>query len=604
MKLTRREFVEAGLAVAGGRSLAIAARDGLRKASDGKQKPPRRVISASSPLIVVEGGIAAWELLPEEFRTHCALQFQGGTGIGSKGSPPSLFSNLERARAKNIPVILSVQGDEADSPPTRIAAVEKALEEFPNLIGLRCCELSCGPGLTPSERSHLLDFIELCGHYRALITWQDMGYPYQREHIFMRAGRDPQLFRALQKHGDLFILTDKMNGWGKYFETASLVLGMWACGIVAHWGFNVEDWWWFEQGYGKRFVPSKGRRGYARQHGKGYAATRGWDFASAVSCPDIFYAQNLLWAIAGGATVYSFEMPTHAFACADRTGAYRLTPAWKNAIYPLLKTVIDKKLIPSRSQALARMKVAYQDSGQPGTELDTPGEKLYRPLYGTRETDQQILARDLSSAIIPRSGRYYFLPVIPKLAPEKTHARFEHIIHPHQFANGREQRAYFDRIYPAESSGAALAIHINHAWFVTNWHENQDVAQEFSFRVSIAGRPVELAGTLRPNSMVLVTQRPRHVSLLVNNYLVNTHIWDKPLPEYFNAQRYLENYVTHPDDKEERLTTLQFTAVGEGKLSLSHRTRHGTVKSKWDPAAKALNVTLHHNGPVYLTLTL
>jgi len=604
MKISRREFVEAGLAIAGGGCLGIGARDFAGRSSAGNKRPLRRAISAAKPLIILEGGAPAWDLLPEEFRPHCALQFPGGSGVGSKGSPPSLFRDLEQARAKGIPVILSVQGDEADGPPTRLEAVQKAFEEFPNLIGCRSCELSCGPGLSPSERSHLIDFIQLCGHYRALINWQDMGYPYQREHIFMKAGRDSDIFNTLLKNGDSVILTDKMNGWGKYFETMSLVLGMWASGIVAHWGFNAEDWWWFEQGYGKRFLPSKGRRGYARLHGKGFKVTKGWDFASALSCPDIFYAQNLLWAISGGATVYSFEMPTHAFAAPDRTGVYRLSPAWKNAIYPLLKATLDGNLIPDRAQVLAKMKVAYQDSGAQGTELDTPGEQLYRPLYGTSESDEKILSRDLCSGLIPRSGRYYFLPVIPKLAPQTARARFAHIIRPRQFADAREERAYFDKIYPAESSGQALALHINHTWFVTNWHENEDIAQDFRFRLAIGGRPVELSGWLRPHSLLLVKERQRDVSLQVNNYLVETHIWDEPLPEAFDYQRYLQEYVTSPDDKDRRITTLQLAALGEGTPVLSHETRHGTVQSKWDAASRTMQVTIEHNGPVDLTFTL
>jgi hypothetical protein len=79
---------------------------------------------------------------------------------------------------------------------------------------------------------------------------------------------------------------------------------------------------------------------------------------------------------------------------------------------------------------VAKMRVAYQDSGAQGTELDTPGEALYRPLYGARQTDEKILARDPSSEVIPRSGRYYFLPVLPKLAPEWARSRFPNIIRP------------------------------------------------------------------------------------------------------------------------------------------------------------------------------
>ena len=116
------------------------------------------------------------------------------------------------------------------------------------------------------------------------------------------------------------ILTDKNNGWGRFYETRSLVLGMWASGVIANWGLNAEDWWWYEQGYGERFTPSKGRRGYARQLAAGFAVTKGWEAASALSSPDICLAQNVLLAIAGGATVYSFEMPSHALAGRDESG--------------------------------------------------------------------------------------------------------------------------------------------------------------------------------------------------------------------------------------------------------------------------------------------
>ena len=76
------------------------------------------------------------------------------------------------------------------------------------------------------------------------------------------------------------------------------------------------------------------------------------------------------------------------------------------------------------------MKVAYQDSGDVGTELDAPGEKLYRPLYGGSTPDEEIMARDLSPDLFPRSGRYYFLPVLPKLAPATIAVKLS----PHYFS--------------------------------------------------------------------------------------------------------------------------------------------------------------------------
>jgi hypothetical protein len=312
----------------------------------------------------------------------------------------------------------------------------------------------------------------------------------------------------------------------------------------------------------------------------------------------------VLMAIAGGATAYSFESPSHAMAYHDQGGVVRLSPAWKNAIYPLFKAALDYHLIPTREQVVAKMKVAYQDSGAPGTELDAPGETLYRPLYGGSTPDKEILSGLLSPDLFPRSGRYYFLPVLPKLAPPTSHSRFPHIIVPNQFADAESQRAYFDKLYPAESSGQALVLHINGAWFVTNTHENQNIAQDFRFRPDLGLPGVELSGRLEPHSLLLVKVEQRKLYLQASNYLVKTHIWDEPRPAVFDAESYLRKYVSKPDDGEKRTTTLQISvAVGE-KPSLTYSTERGTVESKWDASTKSMQIRLDHNGPVELTIVL
>jgi hypothetical protein len=325
--------------------------------------------------------------------------------------------------------------------------------------------------------------------------------------------------------------------------------------------------------------------------------------ASSLSLPDILYAQNVLLAIAGGATVYSFESPSHALAYRDQSGVVRLTPAWKNAIYPLFKAALDYQLIPEREQVVAKMRVAYQDSGEPGTELDTPGEKLYRPLYGGSTPDEEIMARDLSPDLFPRSGRYYFLPVLPKLAPPASHSQFANIIVPHQFADAASERAYFDKLYPAESSGQALVLYLNGAWFITNTHENQNVTQDFRFRPARDLPGVELSGVLEPHSLLLVVVNKQKLYFQANNYLVRTHIWDEPRPAVFDAESYLRKYVSKPDDSEKRTTSLQISVAGGSKPSLAYSTERGTVESTWEASAKSMQVRLEHNGPVELTLT-
>lgn len=557
--------------------------------------PVRRRIDARHPLFVLEGGMPMWNLLPGEFRTHCAMMIHAGT------DELALFRELEGYQHARVPVFISVQGDEADTTRTPPSMIARAFDRFPTLIGCRVCELSCGPGMTAGERRNLIELIWLCGRKRGLLNWQDMGYPYQREHIFMQAGRDPELFRALSANGDSIILTGKNNGWGKFHQTRSLVMGMWASGVVANWGLNSEDWWWYEQGYGERFAPSRGRRGWARQLAAGIAVTGNWEYGSAVSSPDILYAQNTMCAAAGGATVFSFES-MHAYCHPDNNGEYRLTPAWRNAIYPLLRTLLDDELIPTRNQVIARARVAYADSGEQGTELDGTGEALYRPLYGATEPDSEILAAKLSRSLFPRTGRYYYLPVIPKLAPAAARARFANIIHPHQFAGEAAQRAYFDRLNPTESSGSALALHVNQVWYVTNPHENEDVTVDFSFPVTVGTVRARLSGVLEPHSLLIAFHRGGRLHLLVNNYLVNTHIWDDPRPAVFDGEAYLRNYVSNPDDKQRRVTRLEAALVSRTRPELSSHTCCGAVRSTWSATAGALQVELRHNGPVWLDL--
>ncbi len=552
---------------------------------------------------MVEEGVEMWRLLPADFRVHCAAEaYTGDRDRKVSSATPDFFAGLERAHEAGIPVVLAVQGDEDDGPPVLLENVARGLEQFPNLIGCRSCELTCGPGFSASERRYLIDLIKLCGEHGALVNWMEMGYPYERDHIFTIAGRDPELSDAISKYGDCVVLTDKNNGWGRFYETRSLVMGMWVAGVIANWGLNAEDWWWYEQGYGAPYTPSKGRRGYARHLAAGFAVTKGWEMGSELSSPDILFAQNVLLAMAGGATVYSFESPAHAMATRDASGTLRLTPAWNNAIYPLLKAALDYNLIPNREQVRAKIKVAYQDSGAPGTELDAPGEALYRPLYGGSTPDEVIMKNDLSPDLFPRTGRYYFLPVLPKLAPAATHSLFPNIIVPHEFPDAESERAYFDKLYLLESTGQALVIHIDDAWFVTNWHENQNIAQDFRFHPAPDLTAVELSGVLQPHSLLLVRVKGKKLYLQANNYVVETHIFDEPRPEVFNAASYLRNYVTHPDDAGMRITTLQMSVAGGKEPAMTYSTDRETVATSWDAKAGSLQIRIKHNGPVEMTV--
>ena len=204
---------------------------------------------------------------------------------------------------------------------------------------------------------------------------------------------------------------------------------------------------------------------------------------------------------------------------------------------------------------------------------------------------------------IPRTGRYFQLPVLPKLAPEWALSKFPHIIEPNQFATPEAQREYFDEIFPAESSGEAMVMRVGKRWFISNTYENQNISEDFSFSLHINGSEVTLSGHLEPHSVLIVCQEDDGLLIHVNNYLVNTHIWDEPRPEKFVFEEYLRDYVTDPDDSERRLTTLRITGAGKTSPSVEYSTENGEVKWIWDEEKEMLDMQLQHNGPVDLTFS-
>jgi hypothetical protein len=250
------------------------------------------------------------------------------------------------------------------------------------------------------------------------------------------------------------------------------------------------------------------------------------------------------------------------------------------------------------------MPVAYHITELDGTEMDQPSERLFRPLYGARASDEEIMELGLSPEFIPRTGRYFQLPILPKLVPEWALSRFPNIIEPNQFANADAQRQYFDGFFPMESSGEAMVMRIKNRWFITNTNENQNTSESFSFSLAVNGSAVTLSGRLESNSVLIVCQEDGDVLLHTNNYIVNTHIWDEPMPEEFHIEAYLQDYVTEPDDSEQRLTTLCIEGVKEMPSSVKYSVDNGEVQWTWNEEKDNLDIQLQHNGPVDLVISL
>ena len=108
----------------------------------------RRIISSEKPLFLIHqlDGISVrelWRLLPDDLRPYVAVQLDLPKPKGPE-SVPKLREKLKVAQATSIPVFFTVQTwRETSDTYIPIEELDKMLSEFPNLVGLRSCELSC-----------------------------------------------------------------------------------------------------------------------------------------------------------------------------------------------------------------------------------------------------------------------------------------------------------------------------------------------------------------------------------------------------------------------------------------------------------------------------
>jgi len=575
----------------------------------------RRPISRECPLLMLGGTqmlealagdplaeLGAVEASAWPWRADESVVLKRKDWAHRKGVLPSqLRQRLEPLAEANVPVMVAVIGYDKTLPCIPIAKLEETLLEFRNIIGLRAYELGCG-GMTDERAAYLHDVIHLADEHGVYLTWPDFGF-YERPHVFLEAAQYPALLDAIAKHPESVILQDKTNGRGQFFLTRSVVLGAWLAGLIEHWGVNPEDWWWFEMGYGEPFTPSRGPRGYAPRHGHPEARESALDMASCVSSPDMLYGQNLVTAIADGATVYSFEWGAHAYGSRTESGEYVLSPAWKNVIAPVLRHAIERKAIPDREQVRARSPVVYAASPAIDAEMSPPAESLFRPLYGARRSDEEIRETRISPEWIPCCGRYGVLPVVPEAGLEKAPLGFPHVIKPNRFPDAASQKAWFDALFPETASGTAWIRESGGYWYVTNTHENEDVTDHFSIPLAQDG-VVRVAGEVLPYSLFIVRYADGKLWVHLNNYHVRTHIWDAGEIEKFDTRAYMRQYVTAPDESNRRLSTFEIHGCGEVEPRLANGTdAPPELTTEWLAEQDCLRLQCRHNGPVAMCWT-
>lgn len=550
------------------------------------QGPLRLTVSHARPLFIfniygTNPDAVAWlaQNLPADIRGYWAIQF-----VGLKKDAPENRANMERnldaAQAAGIPAFIQVEDcDSHNDVPT--AYFDELFERYSYLVGLSVAEFSAANtsfiGMDLDHIAAVKRYIDTVVPHGGIFLWQDMGY--EGLHPFMIAGSVPSLYQKIEANKDYVILMDKHNGRSKRFVTQAAALGFYASGLISNWGVNCEDWIWWEAGYNRLFSPLAG-------------ITRSAPAWKAVfTYPDALFGIEWLIAAAGGASVFSLECPYHGFAVPEQG---QFTPAWYNVILPLTRQLISNGLIPSREEVKARIKVAYHAENVNPLEIN--GDGLFRGLYGP----------ELASLWewLPSTGRYYFLPILPRLASAEVLKSYPHVITTTAYARDflyrpAAKQAYFNALYPPLGTGDAWFMNIGKNWYIANPNENRDITTTFCF--PLATDPARtLGGSISAHTFAIVREEPGTVAIHLSNYRIDSDkdVWESGLAD-FNPSTYLPHYLNHPTDDALRQSVITLSTDQAPTIEIT-----GTNGYTWTSVITdgVCTITIMHNGPVDLKI--
>lgn len=545
-------------------------------------------ISPSKPLFLLNlyGGpgelSAVAALLPSDVRPRFAFHFVPAEPYDfGEAWQQSVEAMATAADAAGMPLFVQVEHGNTRNPATA-DWWHGMFEAHPMLAGLVFAEI-CWTGLwfTGLDDDYIarmvadLDVVAAHGGY---LLWQDMATDNVVEvpHVFLKGGADPSLMAAFRAHARNVIVQDKHNGSGKRFVNTAAPLGLWASCAIGNWGVHSEDWLWWEAGYTHLFQPSSG------------SSRSGPPWQTVLSFPDAMFGIDWMAGLAGGATVFGSEIPSRIFT----PGGTRLCPAFTQVLLPLIRRMIAQPLAPSRDEARARMKVAYQPLEAPLQDLMY--DDLFKGLYGPEEASLW--------EWLPSTGRYFYLPILPVQSTPGERALFAEVVDSDRWtadlSDPGARKAFFDARYPATGEGDAWFVSFPGRLFAFNPRENADV--DATFRTALDAPGLSLSATLPAHTSLLALAREDGLEVDLSNYRIDAEadVWTDPSIND-DPTRYIdEKYSVDPTDDAQRRTIVAVEGLPAAAV----------VQSSGDPRAAVADafadgrhvVTVDHNGPVTL----
>lgn len=528
--------------------------------TDHTTTPPLRPLTADRPLFTFEAPLVRdWTTvtpdLPADLAPSLAVIAEGFVGQGQ--TIDAFTRGLDK-----LPCGFLLRSRE----PTWIglADFEWCCQHYANFLGMQGGE-TLGELSRESRRA---DNGEADYHRRLLRLLAKYGRFYQEADGTFRDDKWQELWdrqrRLVEEYGPWLVLTQKNNIIRRQFYSQSAALGLWLGGLTAqHGAWEDGGFYWQNAGF------------------DGLGVCRGERSGVLATMPRIFWDLVAVLGLGRGCALYSFDGQTLQYSAkavarnpAARTAAAlwddrcRLSDTARRFVLPLVRAIVEHRLVPTREQVLANVKLAVYNDHPPADLLAWPYYVEYGPLfaatYGFRrmgQIDGQLWE------FFPNTGRYHCIPALVQgdrpLGPGVRNVPLS------QLASVEQVRATFDAAYPAWYAGDALVERVGDTLTVLNSRENDDVAERFAVDWS-AGPVTRVAGVVAPHTY-LVAKRE-------------------------GARLWLQANSEYPDRPGE--LTLSCPAPPRWQAQPA-----GSASGTWDEAARELRLRLNYQpGAVELTL--
>ena len=497
-----------------------------------------------------------WNFFPEKLKPFVAfaIPHDGWGGYyspsrSSNGNVRSFQDFIEPLTEEKIPVLIKTGGPDKD-PQGYLSTteLEHIYQTNPNVLGLVAGENTwahIGGFWNTIFRKHEVQWfnevIKLSSQYGKYIIAGEGSYAFAWDKFFGKEAptkydRDGELSgdyvwldpEILRKSTETFIPTGKSNLFWSHHQMNSAVLGASISNLVANHGTWAEAWYWSTVGFTKGVFEDF------------FASEADADFST---MPHILWVQTMLVGAASGSVVFHFGGESSVTenrgrydksmdAMVEEDGSIwhdddgqetgreyasfwdmygNKTKGFDRYIIPFLTAIIEEELIPTKSQVMAEIKLAID----PGPVESDKGNfvcyghylTLYKNTYGLNDliaVDQDIGEDEIGEVntgckyeLLPNSGRYYFIPVIPHPANTFSHPGIK-VIPIGKLQSEKAVKAEFDPVYPQFSQGTAWVAKVDNTYFITNSNENLNEEQDFS--IDFSGPLSRIEGNSIPHS--------------------------------------------------------------------------------------------------------